>query len=438
MKLKNTVTYLKSPGMRFFWLFLALAIVLLVVDLIYLAPVWTLVDLATLTLLGALIFWSGLRLTKSSLAGKSFAGRLESVITNLSDGVVVYDSDFKILVFNNTAEDIFHVKKEQVVGKQFGPERAGEPEYRLLTQTIFPSLAPAVIRRSEAGAYPQVVDISFPDREIRVSTNRLLDESGKTVGFVKVVQDRTREVELLKSKSEFITIAAHQLRTPLTAVNWIFEGFSKSEDLIPEDRELAGNGLAATRKLLKIVNDLLDVSKIEEGRFGYNFESVNLLDFISEVLTNAQAVAKEYGVKLYFDKGGESSIMVTIDPNRLGLGVSNLIDNAIRYNVENGSVTIGIKRVPDKPYAEVSIKDTGIGIPPQNMSKVFSKFFRAENVMKRETEGSGLGLYITKNIVSRHGGIIWAESVIDRGTTFFFTLPTDSKLIPPREVGIGE
>ena len=119
------------------------------------------------------------------------------------------------------------------------------------------------------------------------------------------------------------------------------------------------------------------------------------------------------------------------------MAVSNLIDNAIRYNVENGSVTVSVKQLSDGPYVEVVITDTGIGIPPQDMSKVFSKFFRAENVLRRETEGSGLGLYITKNIIDRHGGTIWAESVIDRGTTFHFTLPTDPKLIPQKEVGSG-
>ena len=112
-------------------------------------------------------------------------------------------------------------------------------------------------------------------------------------------------------------------------------------------------------------------------------------------------------------------------------------DNAVRYNVENGSVTVSVKKLTDKPYVEVRIADTGIGIPPENMEKVFTKFFRAENVLRRETEGSGLGLFITKNIINRHGGTIWAESVIDRGTTFHFTLPTDPKLIPPKEVGIG-
>jgi len=216
------------------------------------------------------------------------------------------------MVFNKTAENIFNIKKEQVVGQRFGPERAGEPNYKILTQTMFPSLAPTVVRHSEAGAYPQVIDISFPGQELRVSTDRLTDMGGRVLGFVKLVQDRTREVELMRSKSEFITIAAHQLRTPLTAVNWIFEGFAKSEVLPKDDLELAKNGLTATRKLLKIVNDLLDVSKIEEGRFGYNFEQTNLVGFISELLKNAQAEAKEYGIKLYFDKGAQQQLMITI------------------------------------------------------------------------------------------------------------------------------
>ncbi len=424
------------PELRYLWLFIFLISVLIVVDVVYLSGTEAVINISILFILGLGIFWNIYRLAVSGLKEKTASGRLESIITNLGDGVVAYDNDFRILVFNTSAEAIFNIKKDQIIGEYIGPERASEARLRLLVQTIFPSLAPTVVRRSEAGVYPQVVDISFGEKDLRVSTDRILDEAGRVLGFVKLIHDRTREVELLQSKSEFITIAAHQLRTPLTAINWIFEGFNGNEDLKPEDKELAGNGLTATRKLLKIVNDLLDVSKIEEGRFGYNFSKVNIIDFIAEVLTNAQAEAKEYGINLYFDKGGEQSIDLTVDTNRLGLALSNLIDNAIRYNVKNGTVTVKVEGLKDKPYAQVSVKDTGVGIPPENMKKVFTKFFRAENVLKRETEGSGLGLYITKNIINSHGGAIWAESIIDRGTTFFFTLPTDPKLIPPKEVGL--
>lgn len=442
MKIKRAlapfVSRLTLPEFRFFWLFLLLAGILVAIDVVgFPSPGAVGVRAATLAVLGGAVFWSSYRLAASNQEAKAASGRLESIIANLSDGVIAYDSNFRVLVFNAAAERIFSLTQAQVIGQYIGPERAGEAQFRVLTQVMFPSLAPAVVRHSEAGVYPQIVDISFGQQELRVSTDRIVDENGQVLGFVKLVRDRTREVELLRSKSEFITVAAHQLRTPLTAINWIFEGLMKNESLNKEDKELVVNGSAAAKKLLKIVNDLLDVSKIEEGRFGYSFNTMNLIDFISEVLTNAQAVAKEYGVALYFDRGGESNIQVTIDPDRLALALSNLIDNAIRYNVEHGSVTVGIKRLTDRPYVEVSVKDTGIGIPPENIDKIFSKFFRADNVMKRETEGSGLGLYITKNIINRHGGEIWVESVVNRGTTVYFTLPTDPKLVPPREVAVA-
>jgi signal transduction histidine kinase len=118
--------------------------------------------------------------------------------------------------------------------------------------------------------------------------------------------------------------------------------------------------------------------------------------------------------------------------------MSNLIDNAIKYNVKNGSVTVRIGRLPDQPFLQVSIEDTGVGIPQEAMDKLFTKFFRADNVIKFQTEGTGLGLYITKNIIKRHGGSISAESTIGRGSKFTLTLPTDPKLIPPTEISAAE
>jgi len=328
----------------------------------------------------------------------------------------------------------------QIAGHAFGPERAQELPFRLLAQTIFPSLAPLVVERSEAGTLPQIVDLSFtdPKHELTVSTDRITGPAGETRGFIKLVRDRTREVEILRSKSEFITIAAHQLRTPLTTVHWVFEGLKGKDKLEAEDKELAASGLRESVKLLKIVNDLLDVSKIEEGKFGYNFKQVNIIDFLSGILTNAEAMAKEYEVKLYFDRGGETAINLTIDATRLGLAVSNLLDNAIKYNVKNGRVDVKLERLADKPYLQISIQDTGIGVPPEEISKLFNKFFRAGNAVKAETEGAGLGLYINKNIINRHGGTIRAESTISRGTTFYLTLPLDPRLIPPKEASVFE
>ncbi|MDP3991726.1 MAG: ATP-binding protein [Candidatus Colwellbacteria bacterium] len=396
---------------------------------------WILISIIITLASAGIIFWQRSRLLRANLEVKTASGRLQTLIADLPDGIIAYDNNFTIQIFNPAAERIFGINREQVAGHTFGPERAQELPFRLLTQTIFPSLSPLVVPRSEPGVFPQIVDLSFtdPKRELTVSTNKIISPAGEALGFIKLVKDKTREAELLRSKSEFITIAAHQLRTPLTTIHWVFEGLNGKEKLEVEDKELVASGLLNSVKLLKIVNDLLDVSKIEEGKFGYDFEQVNIIDFLSGILTNAEAMAKKYEVKFYSDRSGETAVNLTIDANRLGLAISNLVDNAIKYNVKNGSVTVKLERLPDKPYLQISIKDTGIGIPPEDMPKLFTRFFRTENAAKMEIEGSGLGLYIAKNIINRHGGTIWAESILGRGTTVYFTLPIEPKLIPQKE-----
>jgi len=366
-------------------------------------------------------------------------GRLESIVTNLEDAVVAYDNNFKILIFNAAAEKTFGLSKNQILGQTVGPEKASEKGYQTLVQTLFPSLAPTVVGKSEPNQYPQVADISFenPTREFRVSTDRIIDQNNRLLGFVKVIRDHTRETELVRSKSDFVSVAAHQLRTPLTAIDWTLEGLSKNQAISEEDRMLVKNGLQATANLLKTVNDLLDTAEIEGGRFGYNYEEMDFIKFVEEVLANAQMVAKEYGLQVFFDKGGFNQLKLTADKNKLGLAFSNLVDNAMKYNSKGGSITVRIKQLPQQPYVQISVQDTGIGILPADIDKLFTKFYRAPNARKVKADGTGLGLYITRNIIRQHGGEVGVESTLGRGTTFFFTLPTDPTLIPKAEGSFG-
>ena len=176
--------------------------------------------------------------------------------------------------------------------------------------------------------------------------------------------------------------------------------------------------------------------KIEEGKFGYKFEQVNLIEFLNDVLTEVLPQAKRAGIKIYFDRPEDELPKVYINRDKMLMVVYNFLDNAIRYNVENGEVRVKIEQVKGEPFIEVSVKDTGIGVPTGEINKLFSKFYRAENAVKFQTEGSGLGLYINKNIILAHGGKLWAESELNRGTTFHFTLPTSTDVIPDREVQV--
>ena len=434
--LKKLFHVFTRPEMRVVWLLWGTGLIVAILALLFLENI-ALGTLVAFLAVGPNIF---LTMREVRRGGEAFdktvnAARLESIVTNLEDAVIAYDNNFKILVFNGAAEKIFGVTKDKVLGKAIGPDRVSDSSLALLVQTLFPSLAPAVVSRSEPNVFPQVADVSFanPEREFRISTDRLMGDSSMLLGFVKVIRDRTREIQLIKSKSDFVSIAAHQLKTPLTTVNWTLESLSKSQRLNEAGEALIQNGLLATSNLLKTINDLLGIAEIEEGKFGYKYEEINLVKFIDGILANAQVVAKKYGLELYFDKGGFSELKLQADPTRLGLAVSNLVDNAMRYNSKNGSVTVGLKPVEDKPYIQVSVRDTGVGITPADMEKLFQKFFRAPNARKIQANGSGLGLYIAKNIVQQHGGNIWVESTLGRGTTFFFTLPTDPNFIPKAE-----
>ncbi|MBI2514802.1 PAS domain-containing protein [Candidatus Wolfebacteria bacterium] len=433
--LEKFALYSALPEMRLFWIFLPFLLILSGINYFYLPDFWFLMSSVFFLILAAVIFFNNLRLARSHLEIKVERNELQSIILNLRDGLVAYDADFKVLIFNQAAESIFNIKAEEVIGQNFSPDRAKESRFKFLTQVFFPSLAPLVIQRSESGIFPQIIDISLdePKMELRVTTDKIIDPAGRLLGFVKIVHDRTREVALLQSKSEFITVAAHQLRTPLTAVHWSLENLNNAK-LAPDEKDLVASGLGASAKLLKTVNDLLDVSKIEEGQFGYQFENTNMVEFVEGVIGEARELAKQAGIEIYFQKSAESSIVISIDPAKLRIALINLLDNAVRYNVKNGQVIVALGRVKDEPYIEVAIRDTGVGIPPGEISRLFTKFFRAENAIKLAPEGSGLGLYIVKNIIRRHGGKIWVESEIDRGSTFYFTLPTDPRLIPSKEV----
>ncbi len=362
---------------------------------------------------------------------------LSRIVAELGDAIVAYDEEFAVLIFNAAAERIFGVAAAKVLGQKLTLDRASEPALKLLAQTIFPSLAPSVVARTEPGVFPQVVDIHFDDMHLRVTTHRIVAASGELLGFVKVVRDRSREDEILRSKSDFLTVAAHQLRTPLSAVNWAFEGVAK-ESLSENGREVVTTGALAAKKLLKIVDDLLDVAKLEGGKYGYSFQEGDLIGFIDQLLADAQTVATSYNVHVYFDHAGLATLPMTFDAQKLGLAISNLVDNSIKYNVPNGSVTVHVAARTGAPYVDIRIVDTGVGIPPEAMNKLFTKFFRADNVMRFATEGSGLGLYLVKNIILRHGGKISVQSQLNRGTTFSIVLLTDPKLIPQKDLMIEE
>ena len=434
-RLKKLTEILAWSEMRILWIILPLLAAIF-------AVAYGFVSIGFRTIIAGLIFGAVIttaiaiyRAAKAMRESTIERNELKSILFGLEDAVVVYDRNFRVIFFNPAAEKLFKLGSRNMADKELRPQDVDEVELQLLIQVIFPSLAPGVVARTPAGEYPQIADVSFvdPNLELRVLTAPMSDEKGGLLGFMKVIRDRTRELGVIRSKTEFLTVASHQLRTPLTEVRWALESLAGEAGSSDTGKTILEGALTGTRSLLKIVEDLLNIARIEEGRFGYNFEETDIAEFISSALAEISPMARHAGVKVYFDQPKGALPRAVIDKEKFSLVLNNLLENAVRYNVENGQVVVRISELKNQPFLQISVEDTGIGIPEGGIEKLFTKFYRAENALKSQTEGSGLGLYIARNIIRAHGGKIWAESEVGRGTTIHFTLPTDPNLVPKHE-----
>lgn len=233
--------------------------------------------------------------------------------------------------------------------------------------------------------------------------------------------ERLRELDTIKS--EFVSVAAHQLRTPLTGIKWTLNALIEEEfgKLERDQKKLVSDGLRATYRLIDLINDLLDTARIEEGRYGFSFISQSLAPVVEQIFERHEKIAKEKGVKFLLQLPKRRLPLLRLDAEKIGIVIENLMDNAIKYTVPGGSVLIRV--VKDKQYVTVKVADTGIGIPKEQQRRVFTKFFRAANAQLAQTSGTGLGLYVSQNIVEQHKGTLSFESKENKGTTFILSLP---------------
>ncbi len=356
--------------------------------------------------------------------------KISSILNVIPDGVLITDSDGRLIFINASMEKVTGVTQDDVYGKilieaLLKKEPRLEKLYKIIRQKIPPF-------------EKQELRLEVPYEKIFQLTRLPLRESNKFSGEVRIIHDVSREKTISRLKSEFISIAAHQLRTPLSAIKWTFRMILDGDigKVTNEQKTFLERGFYTNERMIKLVSDLLNVSRIEEGRFGYEFVVFPVEKIISDLLQDYEPRFREKHIRYSLRKSTESLPVIKIDPQRLRLALQNVIDNAINYTLPAGEVTITLEQKDE--FLTVKIKDTGVGIPRAQMERLFSKFFRGENVMRMQTEGSGLGLYIVKNIMKRHGGDVLIESEEGVGTTVTLTLPVDEKMIPEVETVFGE
>jgi len=334
-----------------------------------------------------------------------------TIINNFTDGLLLFDPENKLSLINPQAEVFFEVKSRDIIGRP------------VLELSTFPTIEPLV--RLVGGEIKGVFRKELPITEkltLEVSTVPMMRKEEK-LGTLVILHDVTREKIIERMKTEFVSLAAHQLRTPLSAIKWALR-MVLDGDLGPiteEQRDFMEKTYSSNERIITLINDLLNVTRIEEGRYLYRPILTDIESVVQFVIDSYKEEIEKRKIKFEFKKPEKKLPKVMLDVEKMRIAIQNLLDNAIRYTQLGGRVTASLKYV--KKEIEFSIKDTGIGIPKDQQERVFTKFFRGANVMRMATEGTGLGLFITKNIIEAHGGKIWFESEEGKGTTFYFTIP---------------
>jgi len=367
---------------------------------------------------------SGFRSTTKNLWKER--NKISLIISDLPDGIIITDEFGKISFINKTIESLFNIKKEMVIGERITRTMVDEK----------PKLTPLYTILKERVPAGEKIEINMEQylKTFQVSDIHLHHE-GKSMGAVRILHDISREKTISRLKSEFISIAAHQLRTPLSAIKWTLRMILDKDvgSITDEQAKFLERGYETNERMIKLVSDLLNVSRIEEGRFGYEFIPFSIEKVIDDLIPDYKLQLDKRNLKLTYKKPKEKLPPIKMDPRRMRLALQNLLENAIHYTPPRGEITISIHMNKKKDTLGITVSDTGVGIPAHQMNRLYTKFFRAENVMRMQTEGSGLGLYIVRNIIKRHGGTIDVESEEGKGTTFSISLPLKEGKIPLKE-----
>jgi len=332
------------------------------------------------------------------------------------------------------------VKGSSVIGKIITAELAAKDPGRDNLFNLI-KLKPKNKRQDLAVKYPE-------ERFLQVSLVDLTTKAPRGTGrSLVVVYDITREKEVEHLKSEFISIASHQLRTPLSAIKWILK-MLLNEDLgalSVEQKTYVEKTYRSNERMISLVNDLLDASRIEEGRYEYKFEQFDLKQLLKEIVEQDRVLLEKNHLEFKTNINDGLPAMVWGDAEKLILALTNLIDNAIKFTLQQGKISLEVKTLARPAVVQMIVRDTGIGISKPDQARLFTKFFRADNAKKMQAEGTGLGLFIAGNIIKKHGGNIQIESEVAQGTTVTCTFPRDGRpktedrsSIPAPQITLGE
>jgi len=342
-----------------------------------------------------------------------------AILSSIADGVFALDMDGKIILFNKAASTISGRKSDDVLGKHFAQvlqfaRGDKQPGNKFIEKAL---------KGQVASAPSKTVLVRPGGREVPVANTAapIIDDSGKQLGVIVIFRDISHERELEQAKTEFVSLVSHQLRAPLTAMRLFVEMLLDEQvgALNEQQRDYLVKVEISTARMIDLVSDFLNTSRIELDRLKVEPRMLQLEDLVEDSIEALRPLAAQKHLKLSYNK--PSLPPVSVEANLYNQIVNNLLNNAIRYTPTGGSITVSLRRT-DTGY-QLDVADTGIGIPKQAQEKLFQRFYRADNAIRVESEGSGLGLYLIKRILELSHGRVWFESDEGKGTTFHVLIP---------------
>lgn len=357
-----------------------------------------------------------IRLTQENLEQES--KRLHSILSYMTDGVLATNRRGQIIMINDMAKRQLGVERDDALNQNILELLKIEDEYELRD---------LITQSPELMIYSQNVNGEYISLRVRFALIRR--ESGFISGLVAVLHDTTEQEKEERERRLFVSNVSHELRTPLTSVKSYLEALDEGALTEPVAPDFIKVSLDETNRMMRMVTDLLHLSRIDNETSHLDVELINFTAFITFILNRFDKMKSQDEEKKYelVRDYPINSVWIEIDTDKMTQVIDNILNNAIKYSPDGGKITVSMKTTDDQMI--LSISDQGLGIPKEDLPKIFDRFYRVDKARSRAQGGTGLGLAIAKEIVKQHNGFIWAKSEYGKGSTFTIVLPYDKDAV---------
>lgn len=357
-----------------------------------------------------------IRLTQENLEQES--KRLHSILSYMTDGVLATNRRGQIIMINDMAKRQLGVERDDALNQNILELLKIEEEYELRD---------LITQSPELMIYSQNVNGEYISLRVRFALIRR--ESGFISGLVAVLHDTTEQEKEERERRLFVSNVSHELRTPLTSVKSYLEALDEGALTEPVAPDFIKVSLDETNRMMRMVTDLLHLSRIDNETSHLDVELINFTAFITFILNRFDKMRSQDDEKKYelVRDYPINSVWIEIDTDKMTQVIDNILNNAIKYSPDGGKITVSMKTTDDQMI--LSISDQGLGIPKQDFPKIFDRFYRVDRARSRAQGGTGLGLAIAKEIIKQHKGFIWAKSEYGKGSTFTIVLPYDKDAV---------